>query len=132
MTGLGSLGLWCVLLGAWNDVAFPWERRFGTFTRLVMPCADAAGDAAAMTTRARAKMQHQTHDMPLSQGCTISPLALTPLDFNPDLPPQSFYLTGNPGSDGLLDMLQPLSPHMSAPSTAPQEGPLLHPDEMLW
>ncbi len=89
-----------------------------------------------MTTRARGKMQHQTHVMPLSEplseGCTISPLALTPLDFNPDLPPQSFYLAGNPGSDGLLDMLQPLSPHMSAPSSAPQEGPLLHPHEMLW
>ena len=88
-----------------------------------------AGDAAAIMTRARAKAQHGP-EMPLSQGCTISPLALTPLDFNPDLPPQSFYL--HPGSDGLLDMLQPLSPHMNAPSSAPQEGPLLHPDEMLW
>ena len=113
-------------------MACPWERRLKAFATLVMLCADAAGDAAAMTTRARAKMQHQMHDMPLSQGCTISPLALTPLEFNPDLPPQSFYLTGTPGSDGLLDMLQPLSPHMSVPSTAPQEGPLLHPDEMLW
>lgn len=90
-----------------------------------------------MTTRARAKAQQlppgAVHDMPLSQGCTISPLALTPLDFNPDLPPQSFYLSvGHHSSDGLLDMLQPLSPHMSAPSAAPQEAPLLHPDEMLW
>ena len=84
-----------------------------------------------MTTRSRAKAQ-QGHEMPLSQGCTISPLALTPLEFNPDLPPQSFYLGVDPSSDGLLDMLQPLSPHMSAPSNAPQQGPLLHPDEMLW
>ena len=91
----------------------------------------AAGDAAAMTTRSRAKAQ-QGPEMALSQGCTISPLALTPLEFNPDLPPQSFYLSVHPSSDGLLDMLQPLSPHMSAPSSAPQEGPLLHPDEMLW
>ena len=83
---------------AWNDVACPWERRLKTFATLVMLCADAAGDAAAMTTRARAKMQHQMHDMPLSQGCTISPLALTPLEFNPDLPPQSFYLTGTPAA----------------------------------
>lgn len=70
--------------------------------------------------------------MSLSQGCTISPLVLTPLDFNPDLPPQSFYMSVNPSGEGLLDMLQPLGAHISIPSAAPQDAPLLHPDEMLW
>ena len=93
----------------------------------------AAGDAAAMTTRARAKAQ-QSHGMPLSQACTISPSALTPIDFDPDMPPQSFYLSTNNSSEGLLDMLQPLHAPLRVPSTAPQDphAPLLHPDDMLW
>ena len=93
-----------------------------------------------MTTRARAKAQ-QSHEMPLSQACTISPSALTPLDFDPDLPPQPFYLgAGHHGSEGLLDMLQPLHAPLRVPHTVPQDAhphahthaPLLHPDDMLW
>ena len=86
-----------------------------------------------MTTRARAKAQ-QSHDMPLSQACTISPSALTPIDFDPDLPPQSFYLSANTSSEGLLDMLHPLHAPLRVPTTVPQDAhaPLLHPDDMLW